>query len=299
MREPLAAVSSPALLPLVGLTSPGGRIAASVDPVGARIASLVHTPTGREFLLRTPWADEDLAHAPSSADTSYEWHRRYAGGWHTLVPHAGDAVRIEGVEHPFHGEAAWRRWLVIDAAPDELRLEVRLRTVPLVVTRRIRVAEEGVRVVQTVSNASSGAVAFSWTEHPALSDVVIGPRTRMSLDGIPVDVSFPHPEARRSAFAELRVGGGGEVSIRNPDTGARARLRWDAAALPYLYVWQEHRTPGFPWWGAVDTIGIEPASRPYDGAAEGLGPLVVPGRGELTLAFELDVDVDGEQTLGR
>ncbi|NII69925.1 hypothetical protein [Microbacterium ulmi] len=264
----------------------------AVDSLGARIASIVHVASGREFLLRTPWADEELAHATASADSSFEWHRRYAGGWHTLIPHAGDAVRIDGVEHPFHGEAAWRRWRVVEQSAAELRVEVSLRTAPLLLSRRIRVTDDGVRVLQRVRNTSREPVAFSWTEHPALSETVIGPRARMSLDGAPVDVAFPHADASGSAFAELPVPGRGDVAIRNPDTGAAVRLRWDAAALPFLYVWQEHRTPGFPWWGAVDTIGIEPASRPYDGAEDELGPLVVEGSGELSLEFALDVEVD-------
>jgi hypothetical protein len=278
------------------LASPDGAFTAAVDPVGARVASIVHAATGTEFLLRTPWGDEDWSGAHPLSGSDQEWHRRYAGGWHTLVPHAGDARAVDGVEHPFHGEAAWRRWRAVEASASSCTFEVVLRTAPLTVRRRVEATGTGLAVRQTVANHSGRETAFSWTEHPAFGSALIGPDTTVRIGDDPVAAVFPPGGGSHAGFQTVRAKGRGTAAIANPAKGTGAVLRWDPELLPYLYVWQEHRkTPGFPWWGVADTVALEPASRPYesDGGPLGpLGPLVLAGAAALTAAFELDLTCD-------
>jgi hypothetical protein len=114
--------------------------------------------------------------------------------------------------------------------------------------------------------------------------------------GQDVGVEFPQGEAGVSAFRTFEAVARGEAEIREPDTGAFARLRWDAALLPYLHVWQEHNaTDGFPWWRAVSTIALEPASRPYrSDDQESLGPIVLEAGREVRADFVLTVGFVGE-----
>lgn len=274
------------------LTSPGGAYAVIVDTTGARVASVVHTATATEFLLRTPWEEEEWSGMHPSASSNEEWHRRYAGGWHTLVPHAGDARRIGGVEHPFHGEAAWRRWNVVEQDEASCTLEIVLRSVPFSVRRRVDATDSGVEIRQRVTNHADRDIAFSWTEHPAFSGALIGPTSTLSIGGDPIEAAFPHDGTPHGSFQTVRAKGRGVVELRNDDAGTAAVLRWDPDMFPYLYVWQEHhQTEAFPWWGMVDTIALEPASRPYEPDDGPLGPLVLAGGTTMTARFGLELSV--------
>jgi galactose mutarotase-like enzyme len=289
-----AAADDVAPRPIVTIGSP--ELTVTVDELGARIASIVHRKGETEFLLETPWAEKRWDPVQPEDGSSREWHRRYPGGWHTLVPSAGDERTVNGVAHPFHGEASWRSWRLVRSSIATCTYEVELSTAPLHIRRTVSVVGETVHVAQSVSNSSGQPCAFTWTEHPALGPAVVGPRSRVLVAGQDVGIEFPQGEAGVSAFRTFDGIARGEAEIREPDTGAFARLRWDAALLPYLHVWQEHNaTEGFPWWRAVSTIALEPASRPYRSDDEGsLGPIVLEAGQEVRSDFVLTVGFDGE-----
>lgn len=277
------------------ITSPGGEFTAVIDPDGACVSSIVHAASETEFLLRSLWEDEDWTGTFAFEGPNQEWHRRYSGGWHTLVPHAGDARTVDGVEHPFHGEAAWRRWRAIEASAVEAStasctLEVVLRTVPLKVRRRFAATESGLSIRQSVANYSDRDVAFTWTEHPAFGPALIGPGTTVRIGEDLIETSFPADGEPHSAFQTVRAKGRGTVELRNAEKGTAAVLRWDPDLFPYLHVWQEHhKTLGFPWWGLADTVALEPASRPYESDGGPLGPITLAARATLTADFELEL----------
>jgi galactose mutarotase-like enzyme len=267
------------------LTSPQRKFTVIADQSGGHISSIVRTACQTEFLLRTPWEDEHWAGQFAAGNSSEEWHRRYPGGWHTLIPHAGDARQLDGVEHPFHGEAAWRHWRIVDQEEHSCTFEVVLRTVPFRVRRRIEATDSGVRVEQSVQNISAAAVLFSWTEHPAFGDALIGPNSTLTISGEPLAADFS-----RSGFQTLKVNGRGVAEIRNEDNGYLARLSWNPVLMPYVYIWQEHgESVGFPWWGSTNTVGIEPASRPYHHDESCLGPITLDGGNTMTARFDLEL----------
>lgn len=262
-----------------------------VDPLGCRIASVTHNPSGLDFLMHTAWEHEDWTGAFPSPNSSVEWHRRYQGGWHTLVPHSGDAREVDGVEHPFHGEAAWRTWRVIDRSPTSCTFEVVLRTVPLRIIRHVRATENGVEVEQEVENLSADPVNFTWTEHPAFGGALIDPSTTVTLGDELIPIEFPDEGGSHSGFTTALVSAVGSVDVRNVNAGRRATLSWDATLFPYLHIWQEHRaTSGFPWWKSANTVAFEPASRPYFDEGPSLGPISVDGLQRLGTSFGLEID---------
>lgn len=61
----------------------------------------------------------------------------------------------------------------------------------------------------------------------------------------------------------------GRYEVLDPDGGLGLRVRWDAAVLPHLWLWQElGATTGHPWWGRAYVMGLEPfAGHPTDGLA--------------------------------
>ncbi|MCP9212071.1 hypothetical protein [Streptomyces cucumeris] len=268
----------------------GQPFTATVDPSGAALTTLTDRATGIQLLLRTPWADQRHG-AMRAADSGAEWHRRYPGGWHTLIPHAGDARVLDGVEHPFHGEAAWRAWEVEDTGTGHCTLTVALRTAPLEVRREFAVDDTGLRITQTVRNFSARPAAFAWTEHPAFGPELVGGRCRLELDDATGTQEFPlHPPPgvpdRPPPTRPLTVVHSGVRTARlyNEELAFGVELAWDAEVFDHVWIWQERRTtPGFPWWGTVDTVAIEPACGPYEHLPDRLGGQVVaPGERRTT-----------------
>jgi hypothetical protein len=270
------------------LSAPDGQLTADVDPRGARLASLVHRYSGHDALLHTDWENEDWSGAFASANSSAEWHRRYPGGWHVLAPHVGESRALGGVEHPFHGEAAWRPWRVTNVTESSCTFEVVLRTVPLLLRREFILTDDAVLVTQHFVNLSMLAVSFSWTEHPAFGDALIDEKSEVTVGGKRVDIRFPRRGDAHSGFATFEAAGVGGFAIRNPRTRLEAVLEWDTEVLPYASAWQEHnRSQGFPWWGTTNTIALEPASRQYEAVPVGLGPLTVEPRSTLSSSLKL------------
>lgn len=272
------------------MTLRSDTLSAELAVAGAAVLSLTDRETGTEFLLRTPWADEDWTDDPPSPSTSETWHRRYPGGWHTLIPHAGEGRETGGVSHPFHGEAAWRRWRVEAVGESSCRLGVLLRTVPLAVTRTFELVGGSLTVTQTVLNVSRRPVSLTWTEHPVLGEVFVSPSTTVHLDDRLLDLAFPTNGSSAGGFRTEPSRG--NASVHNPATGAFARLGWDAQLFPFAHVWQEHHTDRFPWWGAVSGFAIEPASREYWPEGDALGPLTVEAGAELAAQFTLEVGIE-------
>jgi hypothetical protein len=270
------------------LSAPGGQLTADIDPRGARVATLVHTKSGLDALLHTDWENEDWDGAFPATDSSAEWHRRYQGGWHVLAPHVGAAQILDGVEHPYHGEAAWRPWRMTGVTANSCTLDVVLRTVPLALRREFVLTDDAVLVTQHFVNLSSSAVSFSWTEHPAFGDALIDEKSEVSVGGQRVDVRFPREGEGLSAFAIFDATGDGQFAIKNPHTRLEAVVEWDTELLPYATAWQEHNASrGFPWWGTTNTIGLEPASRHYHEVPSKLGPLTVDARSTLSSSLKL------------
>ena len=242
-----------------------------VQPEGARISSIRWVPTDRELLLTTPWADA-AADRWSMTASNAEWHRRYPGGWHTLVPRAGEPVEVDGAEQPFHGEAAWRVW-DISAGVDGCTTSVDLRSVPIRLERRVAVIGAAVHVTQRVTCTSPQTVRIGWVEHPAFDGALFAPGDRVDFGTSTV----PLVDRPGASFDDVEAAGRASIDARA--AGLRLTLGWDARLFPRAYVWQEREgSDGFPWWRSVDAVGIEPASQPYDSPASSLGPLVVrPG----------------------
>lgn len=277
---------------MVTLTSATTR--AVIGVLGAAVLALADRATETDYLLRTPWADEDWTDDHPSPSTSETWHRRYPGGWHTLLPNAGEGRESDGVAHPFHGEAAWRRWRIEAADENSCRLGVLLRTVPLAVTRTFTLVDGALTVEQTAVNVSRVPVSITWTEHPVLGEVFVSPATTVDLAGRRLDLDFPADGVSGGGFRTEPSGAFGSAVVHNPETGAFARLDWDPELFPFAHVWQEHRTEHFPWWGAVSGFAIEPASREYWPVGEALGPLVVEAGSELSTRFTLQVGLGAE-----
>ena len=259
-------------------------LAVRVEALGARIDSIVVLASDTELLLHTPWADEEFDSFHRMTPTGDEWHRRYAGGWHPVLPHAGEDIAQDGVVHAFHGEAGWRTWRTIVKEPQRCTQQVMLRTVPLLVDRTVTVEQNRVTVLQRATNYGAEPTSVTWGEHPAFGPALISAQTTIRVSGRPITLTMPEDGGRLAAITDVDDVGRGQYELCNPASGLAVSVTFDPELFRHLWIWQEHHgTSGFPWWGAVNTIGVEPFSRSFVGDESGLGSVrIAPGQSRET-----------------
>ncbi|NUT18905.1 MAG: hypothetical protein HOV77_06945 [Hamadaea sp.] len=255
------------------------RLDAEILADGGCISSI--RASGRELLLRTPWAGLD--DGPPMAGSAAEWHRRYRGGWHLLLPRPLGPATVGTIAQPFHGEAAWRRWRLEPVSATGCRASVLLRTVPLSIDRAIEVRPGAVRVTTTVRNVGPAEVRFGWAEHPSF-DAAIFDGGQVELDDTKVAVV----PLGTGAFEDRPVATGHARILGS--SGVCVELDWDVGLLGRAYVWQERRaTTGFPWYAAADALAVEPASQRYDHPADELGTVTLAPAAVVTSTVTLTV----------
>ncbi len=136
------------------------RLSVEVRPdKGADITSITDRATGIDILFHAPWDRPDLTTAPTTGDSQFDWLARYGGGWQQLIPNAGAARVVEGVERGYHGEAAIVPWSIQTADDAHAALTIDLASAPLRLTRSVQLDRETVRIADSIHNTSDESVA--------------------------------------------------------------------------------------------------------------------------------------------
>lgn len=94
------------------------------------------------------------------------------------------------------------------------------------------------------------------------------------IGGEPVDLSLLPPPGTPSDIVYLaNFPAEAWYEVDNPQAGLGWRVQWDAAAMPYLWYWQEYgATQGYPWYGRHYNVGLEPfCGFPTAGLEEAVG----------------------------
>jgi hypothetical protein len=80
-------------------------------------------------------------------------------------------------------------------------------------------------------------------------------------DGQMIDLSILPPRGTISEIVYLTDFREGWYEIEHPGKGLAIRVEWDIAVMPYLWYWMEFgASKGYPWYGRLYTIGLEPFS---------------------------------------
>ena len=113
-----------------------------VDPAhGGEILDLVDLRTGRQLLGRPPFGST----VPVAGDLDEgTWTAAYRGGWQVLLPNAGNACRVDGRRHGFHGRASNDPWSVEER--DESSVTLAWSGQGVAARRRLRLADGGLSV---------------------------------------------------------------------------------------------------------------------------------------------------------
>lgn len=278
------------------LTLRDGAIALTIEPDrGAEIRSL--QVAGAELLYRPPWAPAQLPQGPLAA---LEWERSWHGGWQFLWPSAGAACTVDGVEHGFHGAGSVAPFALAD--DDGRHALLRCELAGLLCERGYQVGGGRVRATSRLVNRSERTIPLIAVEHLVLGGRLAAEGTTIGLDGgwiveqgwdgtaLPPGSGWPtlglenfaRLPATTSRFAVVQELLAGRIRVAGA-AGATLEIRFDLAAYPHLWLWEERfRAKVEPWEGRGECLAIEPASVPStDGLAAAIAreeaTLLAPG----------------------
>jgi len=271
------------------------RVCIAVLPrKGADIYAFTHTPSGTEFLMRTPAGLQPPGDSPPDG-----FLQNYEGAWQELFPNHSDACHYRGRSVPFHGEVAllpWEYSIEETTATDAtLHLSVECRQTPFRLRRRMRLPAGGssLEVESTVENLSNEREYFVWGQHLVLggdflmqgcrldipagrlvtADQVFEPATAMLAPaqdepwpmalgrkpGERIDLRMiPGPEAHSHDDACLTDLEEGRWTVVNPRLGLGFRLKWDASVFPWVQMWTPYGGADLPPLTGIYGLGLEP-----------------------------------------
>lgn len=269
-----------------------GRLAVVMAPErGAEIRSLT-LDGGPNALAHYNWTTPAVATAAHYyGDSETDWLAGYRGGWQETIPNAGSACTVSGVPLSFHGEASILGWTVQESEDDACVLSVGLR-LPLTVTRTMTVDRNRpvLRVQTSVRNESPRPVPFVWGHHPAFP----------AVEGTRVELPARRFTTEPAEAGDIATGGGawpkaadhegravdlrrapdrptmrcfylhghseGWAVVHQPAGRPSVAMSWDLNAYPATWLWQMRDDPGYPWFGRMRVLAVEPqAAWPYDG----------------------------------
>lgn len=188
-----------------------------------------------------------------------------------------------------------------EAGPEPcLLLEVRLRRLPLRLTKRLRLRgeEPTLLIEETLRNEGAQAVDYSWGQHAVLGADFLGPGCEIEAPGRRVIATglggpkaalvpgtkgdWPMIEASDGSQLDLsRVRSNtpgweedvclvdideGWVGVADRELGLGFGFAWEREVFPHLWLWENFGGRfDQPWFGAAYSLGLEPlSSYPFD-----------------------------------
>jgi hypothetical protein len=286
---------------------------------GGHVVEFRHKPLDLDLTWRSPrrgWPE------PPSAD----FFDTYPGGWQEVLPNGGAPATYRGAVLDQHGEVAGLPWECVPV-DGGVRLTVAARRTPFRVSKVLRLDGARLAVAETLENEAPVEAHAMWGQHLAFGRPFLVPGARLTLpDGVRV---IPHESTINPPRRAVAAGGpypwpvvpapsGGTAdlsmipepgapsdivyltgftegwyTLRQP-SGPGVRVEWDAAVLPYLWLWHElGDTTDYPWWGQAYVVGVEPfSSYPTDGlptAVANGSALALPPLSSLSLDWSVEV----------
>jgi galactose mutarotase-like enzyme len=243
-----------------------------IPALGAKISSLVHLKTGREWMWRPPRARLFTNQLADEFGTST------CVGADECIPTISPC-RWAGRDLPDHGEAWSQSWHA-EILEQTIHATLRLPISPLLLQRAIRLDGNTVFFSYTATNTSSSPVEFIWAFHPLLT-LHEGDEIQLPQDcqtvlvdtaiGCPLGkrgdrISWPYPrpgtDLRRADLGTTAAGlkvytsrlREGWAQIHNHLTQDRLQLEFDIRQIDTLGVWINRGG-----WADAHHVAIEPA----------------------------------------
>ena len=293
-------------------------LAVCVDAeLGGSVVRIQDRSSGRRILAETPWNQQCSRTAPLPAGSGMSaWLERYPGGWQELLPNAGPALPVDGVEQTWHGEASLSPFEITNLSSHAVSMRRDLVAAPLQINRTIAVQDDQVSVTDRIRQTGSAPYRFLWQHHAAFGADLLGGPCRLRFCGLSllqqqadgshaerawtVSDAYDLCEPRSTLDCVRQLPSRAWAGLQQVDGYSRdplcAVLAWDGSLFPLLWLWQETGgSKAAPWFGRFRAMGLEPAqSWPVTGlaglhrAAHGGGTLLEPGQQiETTVALKV------------
>jgi galactose mutarotase-like enzyme len=259
---------------------------------GAKIASLQHRPTGRE------WLEQPAGELRSRPEYGSSFTDADLFGWDEMVPTViGGAYPdgpYKGTLLPDHGEVWTLPWETRREA-EAVACQTTGRALPYQLTRTMRVDGSRLQLDYELASAGSAPLWVLWAAHPQFAAEVRGTRiilpaeVREVLDvtpgRTPEAVRWPSPDTEsvlalpKGAGRKLYVlpdAHAGTAALLDAD-GAWLHMAWDPALVPYLGIWLDNGA-----YARHPVIALEPSTGYYDDLTLAVSnqrvPQIQPGR---------------------
>ena len=230
-----------------------------IPGLGAKVDSITHLPTGREWLLAPARALPDRhEYASAFTDTAL-------CGWDEMLPTVDPcrypAPPYADVELPDHGEVWALPWDVVERTATSVTCAVEGRALPYRLRRTVSIDGPTITMRYALAVDGETELALLWSPHPQFT---VRPGTTLRLpptvNQLTAIVQEPH------GCSEHRVLPAGEAGLdcteivpagrdmmlylepearadwaelRDPD-GCWLQMSWETEHLPYLAVWMDH-----------------------------------------------------------
>jgi galactose mutarotase-like enzyme len=241
------------------------KVEVSVVPeLGAKIISLKHLQTGREWLWHPPGGLTLFRNRPGD-----DFSKGTLVGVDECLPTIAPCL-WQGRALPDHGEVWTAAWSVdrVAWANGILRTWTRLSLSPFQFERTIELQEDEIRLSYRLHNQSAAEESYLWAIHPLLSlqagdQLELPASTRALLNNDAwidaLDSDMPEGNCAKVFAAPLSEGA---AAINNEQTGDRLEFEWNAAENNTLGLWL---TRG--GWHGHHHLALEPTNGEPDALA--------------------------------
>ncbi len=296
-------------------TGSNGTIALTVIPaLGSKVISLLHVPTGREWLSHTglPLGNKGYASSFASGDGT---------GWDEMFPTVDSCVFPDvpwkGVELPDHGEVWSLPWQAVHS-DGKLLCTVQGVRLPFELDKTYSFTRSGrLRIDYTACNVSSHPLPFLWAAHPlfrihegmeiavpaGLDQIAVsyshqdrlGKRGTVRKWPAPLDehmnIRLDVAQAKSAAVAEKFYFVGdlpeGWAALRDPASKEQLTMHFPKEQVPYLAIWAN-----YGGYSGHYHVALEPATGFLDHLGDAIGrsmAAVMPAKGHYQWYLELDL----------
>lgn len=283
---------------------------------GARIASLVHLPTGREVLW---WPDDLDTLPPPTYAMPYADHP--AVGVDECLPTIW-ADSFRGQALPDHGEA-WSLPWGVDATDAAIETVVLLRRTPFALTRRLSLRDGAVRLDYLLTNVGDEPYPALWALHPLMrwrpgTRVVLPPSVttvetgsvsgQSPLPAYTTGATWPAAHGLDLAAVALNADGAaastklyagplvdGWAALHDAADGFAVGFAFPPDPCTHLGLWLNRGD-----WGGYTHVALEPATGPTEFLSEAVArgaALTLPG-GESVTWFVTIAVANGVASVG-
>lgn len=264
---------------------------------GGDITEIRDKRTDVDVLFDVPFEWRPPSDGPVGApDAIAAFEDHYPGGWQSLLPNGGGPASQAGATLAQHGESSLVPWdAVIEHTGDAVavHLETELTRYPFQLEREIRLEADDptVSVEESVTNTGSVPVEYSWVQHVALGEPLVGPEAELEVpcSGVRSDPDHDHPNARvpPNECFEWPIWDAGQVDLRsfpdrdepifdllafedltkgtytvsNPDLDLGVTVDFDHEFYEYIWYWGAFGGHDVsPFFGRNYNVGLEPAT---------------------------------------